>query len=710
MNKVNGKYFSLDTKEGSIHLIKLLIGIILVCSMFAALISSGGGRIKIEQNMIDVRGATLAGELYYKAGTTNRDKYPAVVVIPGAGCTNYNMRSFAEELAKRGYVVFNINAYGSGYSETPVYNENDQGPDGYNIFATPMGVLDAVHYLRTIEFVDNSSIGVIGHSQGSRRAGYTAIMDCGYLSFNDIMLNVLHDTFGLVLTESDISLDADQIAQAKLNADQIIFYKKLKADYVKDYEAMLRSICLVGSTAQFVNPTSKVKVAGIEVTRTCKVNMAVVNGTFDFSYLGFNNADTTKEAWYIDLPRNIVPGTYYSLNDVNSTSQVVGTFRKDTVNGNSALKKAIADRSLRTVIETREDHPRNFLSSQTTAIVIDYFNQTLNHNADVAITEKSSIVFMWREWLNFIALLAMIYMLFPIIKLMTMIPKYADCAINAETSIPTKNRKLSIVFVVIGTLVLNYFALYLTNAGKNPISFSISPFFPLMITAWSSYNLLVWMVIAAVIVTVLYLVFTNGYKSFVEYLLRNISIGIKNIMKSVMIAVVFIACGYLMLSIIQYWFFQDFRLWTIAFSPMKAEHWFIALRYFILALPFYFITSMTTNYIADATIGKQSQSKDILMTVLLSSVSIWFLCALTNFLSYSGIKTDGVFSSFMTTYGVIIFFPLTSFISRKAYLITKTIWIGVFVNSMLLAWSLVSFSGTNASYVPQTWLSNFLGI
>ena len=118
------------------------------------------------------------------------------------------MRSFAEELAKRDYVVLNLNPYGSGLSETPKYNENDQGVDAYDIFATPMGVLDAVNFVRSLEFVDTTNIGLTGHSQGSRRTGYAALMDCGYYSFNDVMINVLSDTFGMEFTEEEINMDA----------------------------------------------------------------------------------------------------------------------------------------------------------------------------------------------------------------------------------------------------------------------------------------------------------------------------------------------------------------------------------------------------------------------------------------------------------------------------------------------------------------------
>ena len=148
------KFFNLNSAKGCKRLALTLIALIVLFSLCAQLLTTDGGRIKVEKITIDARGAALEGELYYPVGTTDEDSYPGVVIVPGAGNIYQMLRCYAEELAHRGYVVFSINAYGSGASETPVYNENDQGILEYNIFGTPMGCLDAVNFMRGLEFVD----------------------------------------------------------------------------------------------------------------------------------------------------------------------------------------------------------------------------------------------------------------------------------------------------------------------------------------------------------------------------------------------------------------------------------------------------------------------------------------------------------------------------------------------------------------------------
>lgn len=701
--------FSLDTPIGCKRVLSLLVIAVILLSFFAQLISTDMGRIKVEKIKIDARGAALEGELYYPVGTTDEDSYPAVVIVPGAGAINYQLRSFAEELAKRNYVVFNINAYGSGASETPVYNENDQGILEYNIFGTPMGCLDAVEFVRTLKFVDTENIGVMGHSQGSRRSGYAALMDCGYYTFNDIMLTVLNENLGLAISEQDLLTDADVIAKEQLSASELKAYDVFKQQQLENYNTMIKSACLIGSTAEYVNPTATVTVAGHEVTRNCQVNLCIINGTFDYSYVGFNTSDDVKNAWYIPEQDEVVQGAYYSVNDSDGTSRIVGTYREDTASSNEELAQAIQARTLRTVLLTQETHSKEFFSSRTTAMAIDYFNQTLGANTTTAVTDPVSTTFYYREFLNFFAMLAMLATLIPIIRLMTLTVKYKPCLADRQTVVPTRNAKIGNIIVVIGTILLNGAAIYLTNSGKSVISFTSNSIFPLMLTAWSPIYFLEWLAVAGVVVTVIYLVVTKGFSSFKTFVTENFTFGGRNILKCLGISTVFVFVAYLLMALVQYLFYQDMRIWMVMFSPLTADQWFIVLRYALLALPFMFITNITSNYLADVTAGKKRPNIDALVTVAISVAGVWALCGITHIVDYAALMPGKSITSFMLTYGAIIYLPIMTFISRKAYQLTKNVWVGTFVSSLLLAWMLVCMSGTNGMYIPQTWLSNFIG-
>lgn len=703
------KVFSLKTAAGCRRLLTLLFAIIMVSSCIAQMISSSVGKIKIESIQIDPRGAELSGDLYYPAGTTDEDSYPAVILAPGAGVIKEQMRGFAEELALRGYVVLNLNPYGSGLSETPVYNENDMGVLEYNIFATPLGVLDAVNYMRTVEFVDANRIGLSGHSQGSRRCGYAALMDCGYYTFNDVLLIMLNESFGLDISADDINTSADTIAQQRLSAAELTLYEQLKESYRQDYDHMVKSICLIGSTAQFCNPTAVVEVAGNEVTRTCKMNQCVINGNYDFGYLGFNNDPATKVAWYIPETEDIVNEAYYALDDLTGTSQIVGMFRQDTILSNTALKEAIANRSLRVVMTTPETHSKNFFSTQTTARVIDYFNQTLDNNASKVSTGKGEMVFMWREFMNLIALLAMVAMVLPVTGMLTLNAKYSACVENNTLAAFKEPKKYIFPLLFCLTVVTGFLSVYFVNANKNIFSFKTTPAFPGMITVWTTPNLLAWLTVFSIALVIVYLALTRDIASFVDFVKSNFRIGLGNILRGIGAAAGFIAVGYIALGIIEYFFQQDFHYWMAVFSQLKASHWMYVLSHALLCLPFFFIISLGVNYLSNVTLSGKSTLVDTVLTVVSNSLGLWLCCLVNIIMAYGGLKTDDLFSSFILSYGTLLVVPINCFILRMTYKQTRNIWVGIIACSLLAGWLMISVSGFNGSYVPTTWMSVFLG-
>lgn len=702
------EYLSLQTREGCKRWLAILIAVILATSCIAQLISSQGGTIKVENITFDARGAEINGDLYYPAGVTDEEKYPAVILAPGAGVVKENMRGLAEELARRDYVVFNVNPYGNGLSETPVYNENDMGPDKFDIFGTPLGVLDAVNFLRGLEFVDDTRIGLSGHSQGSRRTGYAALMDCGYYTFNDVLLILLNETFDVAIAAEDIALNADDIAAQRLTPEALAVYEKLKVDTKADYDAMTKSLCLLGSTAQYVNPTAVVNVAGHEVTRTCKVNMGIINGSFDYGYVGFNNGADVKKAWYIAEDQDVVNEGYYALDDLTGTSKLIGSFRKDTILNNEELAKAIEDRALRIVLQTPETHSANFFSKQTFALVVDFFNQTLNNHADVVVTTPGETgLFYWREFMNLLATFAMVGLLIPLIALFLCDKRYVGIEGTLMDDGEDKPWVTWGVFVL--SIAAGFYALYQASGNKSIFKFATNLNYPLMLTAWTTVHLTTWLALGALILMVVYVLVTRKFKGFVAFLKAQVTIGLKNILRSVVVGVAFIGLAYFMLEVIQYLFQQDFRWWMTAYTALKANHWWYVLTYAVVMLPFFLVISLGLNYLSDRTLKGKKPWLDIALTVIVNSAGLWLCWLLSTVFMHTGVTKGYLFCSFLLTYGALMTVPINVFVLRASYKKTKTIWTGAVICSLMVAWLLVSTSGMNGSYIPQSWLSIFLG-
>lgn len=702
------KKLTLKTMGGCMRVFAIFLCLVLIFSFAARLVSSSGGTVKISRVSIDSRGATLDADLYYPVGTDDTDKLPAVIVAHGGGVEKGVVRGTAEELARRGFVVLNVNAYGVAMSEQPVNDDGGQGASGFNNQITPSGVYDSLTFLRTLKFVDQTRIGLTGHSMGSRRTAYTSILDCGYFTYNDLLINILYDTFGQTFSEEEINEDAEILAQERLNADQLEFFNALKDETKEYYDTRVRALCLMGSDANTISPLATVTVGGHEVQRNCQVNMGIVDGTWDYSYRDYNTRDTTKDSWHTGT-EDIQAETWYSVDDINKTSTIIGSMSEVSAIDNEAFQEAVQNRTLRSFQLNQETHSKNFFSNATTSDVVRYFEQTLGYNngnlgdATANPVDTSNIVFMFREILNFLAMLSMIGMLFPLAGMILNSKFFRPCvvAVAASEKPAVKINKKKYWLFALVTIVLEFVAIHLANGVFVPglPALGFLPFFP---SWWLTFIFIAVLSLGSIIMLVLYKVLDKGNNNFSSL---HVKMKLVNVLKTVLLAAILLAVAYFVLSIVIYLFNEDFRLWMAVFTEMKVEYWGYIWRYTICMLPCFLLIGASTNYTIRTDIA---QWKDTAITVVINSLGV-YLCCLVNYLMLVG--ADNLWSSFISTYGMLVIVPITVYITRKMYIITHSIWLGALTNSFLISWSICSSVGLNCNiYNAQTWFSNFFNI
>ncbi len=716
------KKLTLKTKSGCNRLLAIFIAIILISSFFAQLVQTNGGTVKIEPITIDARGAELTGELYYPVGTIGDDKLPAVIVNHGGGCIYGAFKNLSEEIARRGFVVLNINAYGSGMSAQPDYDDAGQGINGFfqslravegqQSFlptATPMGLHDAINFVRSLEMVDSEHIGMVGHSMGAYRTSAAAALDCGFLSLNDQLINILYNDFGQTFTEDEIKQDADELAKARLNEDQLAHYKALRDITEENFNTRLRSeiILGIGYEATTSYPQT-VEVAGHEVQRNMQTNLCYMSGEFDATY-NFGTMDNTKADWHSTEDLNM--GDWYSIDDVNASVKNVGSIFGDSVTENAALADALKAKTTRIFIVTpKETHSKEFFSSKTNTAIVKYFEQTLGFNrgyldsGNASPLDASSNIWIWRVVFNVIAMFAMIGMLVALCGLLVK----TDCFKPIVVDIPSEKRpvftKKQITLFSIITAVLGFIAIYYANA-KGLFIFNPSRMWPLGRGCSLAATFIITLAIAALIMLVIYLVTVkkNGGKADLSIL--NMKVGFKNFLKHMAIALILLIAAYLSFAVIQYFFGQEYRIWMTCFAEMKADYWYMALRYFLFLFPLYVIIAMGLNYPTRTDIPEW---KDTAFTVFINSIGIWVCCIINILVALSRPYNGLFFSSFICSYQMVTVVPLTTYVNRKMYKLTNSIWAGAALCAMLVAWSLVCTLGINDVFYGQTWLGNFL--
>jgi len=705
---MNERKFSLQTTDGCKRLLALLLCIMFVCSFAAWGFSSNGGKVKIQHVLFDARGAAISAELYYPYGTSDRDKLPAIVVAHGGGMTYNGYRGISEELARRGFVVLSVNTYGAGLSEMPMYDEAgigiEQGTKNYVYRVSPCGYLDAVDYVRGLKFVDTTRIGMIGHSAGGIKTGNALLLDCGYLTLNDALINLMHEQFGQTFTEDEIYLDADQLAMTRLDDDELKLYTALRDQIRAEYSTKVKSAILLGMTMSPALDNQVVSVGGHDVTRACNVNLAVVGGWYDtFCHL----SDEQAAAMY--QPQGLENKQWYALDQQTASSAKLGALGDTSVVDNTALAEAVENRAARVVAYNASTHSQEYFTEFTSSEVVRVFEQTLGYNGGDLGSEgaspvnASSGIYKWRAYLNGIAMFAMMASMLPLAMLLTKTKFFAPIIAQPVKTIKPFNKK---VYYIVSALTVLYtaFAVHQTNLSQRGIfgiTFQNTKGFPLFASGWQTNVLLIWLVIGAIVFIAVYTIFDKKQGYPLPFKSFNIGIKFVNILKTLLLAFVLIVCGYLMLAVIVYIFKQDFSLFQVIFAELRVDNWGTVIRFALTYMPMFLVLAMSINYSVRDDIPEW---KDTLITVVVNSLGVWALCLVTEFVLHLSAVGEPftTLSGFTGSYCLVIMLPVLTYFNRKMYKLTNSIWLGALFNSFLAAWYNVSATGSVGCFAGIT--------
>ncbi|MEX2581734.1 MAG: alpha/beta fold hydrolase [Gemmatimonadota bacterium] len=130
------------------------VALILGGGLLAWSIQTGGGAVEVRDvRWVAPSGTGMSGLLYIPEGATVENPAPGILAVHGYINSRETQAGFAIEFARRGYVVLALDQTGHGYSDPPAFAEGFGGPAG-------------LRYLRSLEFVDTTNVGLEGHSMG----------------------------------------------------------------------------------------------------------------------------------------------------------------------------------------------------------------------------------------------------------------------------------------------------------------------------------------------------------------------------------------------------------------------------------------------------------------------------------------------------------------------------------------------------------------
>ncbi|MBQ6214456.1 MAG: alpha/beta hydrolase [Oscillospiraceae bacterium] len=732
----------LKTPAGCKKMIVLFICLILIFSFAASMLQSSSGKVSISNVKFDARGAVQDADLYMPVGTNSHSSLPCVILSHGGGCTKDTMTGYASELARRGFVVLNVSSYGSGLSEQPMFDEDEigasleelnvdvrdtssvEGQANASIAVKAQGMWDAINYVRTLTFVDQSNIVIAGHSQGGYRVCYAALHDCPFLSFNDAMINFMYDEFGIAFKEEEISKDAAELAKEHLNDDQLLYFQA-KYDETKEYyDTRVKGVVSIGNTVTGVPEAfskQKVIVAGYEVERFIQTNLAFLCGQWDHNFMFLD--PTVAATQYFQTGDSMPIDTWVAVDSNGDTGTILGDFNTESVVSSDALAEAIENRCARVYMAPEKiTHSSEFLSKRAVSDMVQYAAQITGYNngpldgANNAI-KPDNIIWLNREFCNFFAMIAMLGLAVSMLGLLSCEKGFEKLTyVPNEEKLIAYNKKEVAAFYIIAVLILCQVTWLSNNSMKmmaNPLVVLLpsNKFYPLDKTSCFCYVYLCW---GAILLAVLMAVFCfynkKKYgKTGLEQL--GIRVGWKAFFKALLAAlIVFLTC-YASEVVIRYIFHQDYRLWMCIFTDMKLYHWTQALRYLPWLVVPYFVFCSVINMIPDKKGRKLFTA--VLISVLIGSAGV----ILNHFVHVTGMYTGSDAEHFFVKLisegsicgGMLIFVPITVFIAKFTYKQTGSVWTGVWINSFLNAWLWVSAISSTNVYMGTTFAEKFLG-
>ena len=208
----------------------VLVVCVLICfvSMFISdRIQKNFGGTKIETGTISTEKGDVAYKLYIPTSATENNKAPGVLLLHGYQNDHETSAAYAIELSRRGVVVLAIDEYGHGDTEIPMkergwtnhkvtvnYGEDSEenktyveisgplrykvlmnfsslsffndryseGSDGSEVSDSAMGGIASYAFLSSLPYVDQTRLGISGHSMGtwaswSVAAAYSGAVD-----------------------------------------------------------------------------------------------------------------------------------------------------------------------------------------------------------------------------------------------------------------------------------------------------------------------------------------------------------------------------------------------------------------------------------------------------------------------------------------------------------------------------------------------------
>ncbi|MCH5152785.1 MAG: hypothetical protein J1F68_02340 [Clostridiales bacterium] len=664
----------LRKNKKALIMLAIALAVILVSSFCASMIQSDAFRVKVTDlrnetnsgtllgnDSVKVSGKVTSGILFVPNTATEETPAPGIVLTHGYLNNRELQLQNAIELARRGFVVITIDRGQHG---------NNQNDIGTGSLMNTDGMYESAKYLYNLPYVDKEAgIGISGHSMGGYTTAATLVMDSPYHALLGYENPERGDpVYGLGI----ISAGLMQGWSTFMTAGPGVSVGMLKA---QDDEFFFVSKFADGSDA------------------ICREFLHTVGAA---SFVGLTGYGNTKDAININSGDIYVNG---SVVTVEQGTKVDGPFR--------------------VIYEANEIHPLNHFSVESAGYVTDFFYNAYGTPAGHSVIKSTSQTWWLKETFSLIGLIAVFFMLFPLISILLSVPCFASLAKSEEVDLDAdllsfkKGGVANIVRTVLfwlaaaGTMFFGGFIMHKVFTEWGSELLPVTTLLPQNTTG----NVAAWGIVSAIF-GIAVLLFVWLVNSLVNYFaakkgqesvavtnpFRPAIISWANLVKTVCLAFLVVAVFYVVTWINWGIWTVDFRIWTLNVHPFRLNMLGTMLRYIPLFLIFYGV-----NALANA--GMRAKELPEWASVAINAAFNCVGVLLVVLIQYGTFRATGVLWQADMNLAYIVVFPLipilaiATIISRYTYKRTGNIWLGALINAILFTIMTVANTAHQYPYI-----------
>lgn len=377
---------------------------------------------------------------------------------------------------------------------------------------------------------------------------------------------------------------------------------------------------------------------------------------------------------------NSAPGDY--INQV--TAQSFLNFGIDPAMGEKrssyTMYKQVIDgkEAIRVIYNPVQIHPWNTISSKVVTSSLEFFEASLGAPNPIPAT---NLIWYWKEIFNVLGLVGICLFVLSFAKILLASKFFGDLKTTKPVAyLPesTKNGKnwlwISLVLAPIFSGV-SYIVIWnwVIKPGVRPPFWMQQPVF--YISMWAAANALFTLLLIAVG----WFFFGGKAVSIKE---RGLSIGWKNVWKTILITLAVVSCTYLIVFISDYLFKVDFRIWVIAFKAFTPDKFAQIMTYLPFIGFFYVIHSIAVNSYNYVKMGKKEWINVAVLALstvggALFIVVVQYATFFATGKSWTEVMTPAVSNIIgIWLFPLLIYFPLATIFDRMIFKVTKNPYLG----------------------------------